>query len=131
MPQLGQGQQDGGRMAELKPGGSWPTDVVLGAEQEGGQGNGLGEQCLRAGWSLRAKDLRSHHGPLARLLTPTLISRFNLASDSRLNSMPELFLLFSPLLGAGKPTHGPIKGLKELTGLSLLSHHISGKPGHL
>lgn len=46
-------------MAEPKPGGSCPTDVVLGAEQEDGQGNGLGEQWLRAGWNLRAKRGRS------------------------------------------------------------------------
>lgn len=114
MTKLGQGQQDSGCMAEPKPGGSWPTDVVLGTEQEAGLGNGLGEQRLRAGCSLRAKDLRSHHDPLASLLTLTLISRFNLASDSKLTSMPELLLLLSsPLLGAGKPAYCPIKGLKS------------------
>lgn len=44
MTKLGQGQQDRGCMAEPKPGGRWPTDVVLGAEQESRQENELGEQ---------------------------------------------------------------------------------------
>ena len=38
--------------------------------------------------------------------------------------MPEMFpLLSSPALGTGKPAYCPVKGLKELVGLSSLSHH--------
>lgn len=49
------GQQDSGCVVEIKPEGTWPTHVVLGAKQVGGQGNGFGDGCLRSGWNLRLK----------------------------------------------------------------------------
>lgn len=49
------GAGESGCVVETKPGGSWPTNVLPGGEQEGWQGNGLGDQLLRTGWSLRAK----------------------------------------------------------------------------
>lgn len=41
---------------DTKPGGSWPTNVLPGGEQEGWQGNGLGDQLLRTGWSFESKE---------------------------------------------------------------------------
>ena len=49
------GAEESGCVVEAKPGGSQPTNVLPGGEQEVWQGNGVGDQLLRTGWSLRAK----------------------------------------------------------------------------